>query len=76
MAPFHERSTTFQMELPLNTKIKKTFINLCFHEADFGVPAEWHFSATSHGKGACDGVGGTVKDRLQELASSDHMKSR
>ena len=49
------------MELPLNTKIKKTFINLCFHEADFGVPAEWHFSATSHGKGACDGVGGTVK---------------
>jgi len=30
------------------------------HE-DFGVAAEWHFSATSHGKGACDGVGGTVK---------------
>lgn len=28
---------------------------------DFGVKAEWHFSATSHGKGACDGVGGTVK---------------
>ena len=42
-------------------KNRKNFINLCFHEADFGVPAEWHFSATSHGKGACDGVGGTVK---------------
>ena len=25
------------------------------------MPAEWHFSATSHGKGACDGVGGSVK---------------
>ena len=42
-------------------KNRKNFINLCHHEADFGVPAEWHFSATSHGKGACDGVGGTVK---------------
>ena len=38
-------------------KNRKNFINLCHHEEDFGVPAEWHFSATSHGKGACDGVG-------------------
>ena len=30
--------------------------------------AEWHFFATSHGKGACDGVGGTVK-RLAACAS-------
>lgn len=49
-------------------KNRKNFINLCHHEADFGVPAEWHFSATSHGKGACDGVGGTVK-RLAARAS-------
>ena len=42
-------------------KNRKNFINLCHHEADFGVPAEWHFSATSHDKGACDGVGDTVK---------------
>ena len=39
-------------------KNRKNFLNLCFHQADYGVPAE---SATSHGKGACDGVGGTVK---------------
>ena len=32
------------------------------------MPAEWHFSATAHGKGACDGVGGTVK-RLAARAS-------
>ena len=37
-----------------------SFINLCYHHKDFGVDAEWHFSTTSHGKGACDGVGGTV----------------
>ena len=42
-------------------KNPKNFINLCNHEAYFGIQAEWHFSATSHGKGASDGVGGTVK---------------
>ena len=49
-------------------KNRKNFINLCHHQEDFGVDAEWHFSATSHGKGACDGLGGTVK-RLAARAS-------
>ena len=49
-------------------KIRKNFLNLCNHDADFGMPAEWHFFATSHGKGPCDGVGGTVK-RLAARAS-------
>ena len=35
---------------------------------EFGISAEWHFSATSHGKGACDGLGGTVK-RLASRSS-------
>ena len=39
----------------------KNFINLCHHKIDFGIPAQWHFIATSHGKGDCDGLGGTVK---------------
>ena len=40
----------------------KNFANLCHYESDFnGIKAEWHFFATSHGKGPCDGVGGTVK---------------
>lgn len=30
-------------------KNRKNFLNLCHHASDFGVPAEWHFSATSHG---------------------------
>ena len=49
-------------------KNRKNFLNLCHHALDFGVPAEWHFSATAHGKGACDGVGGSVK-RLAARAS-------
>jgi hypothetical protein len=35
---------------------KKNYYVAC-HNEDFGVPAEWHFLATSHGKSACDGVG-------------------
>ena len=32
------------------------------HEQYFGIKAEWHFFAISHGKNnACDGVGGTLK---------------
>ena len=42
-------------------KNRKDFLNLCHHKEDFGIDAEWHFSATTHGRGACDGVGGTVK---------------
>ena len=39
----------------------KNINNLLYHERDFGLEAEWHFFATSHGKNACDGIGGTVK---------------
>eukprot|EP00731_Ephydatia_muelleri_P032500 Em0024g44a len=49
------------------------FTNLCYHEADFGVAAEWHFFATSHGKSAADGIGGTVK-RTAAKASLQHPK--
>lgn len=42
-------------------KNKFNFLNLCHHRVDFGVDAEWNFFATSHGKNACDGIGGTVK---------------
>ena len=42
-------------------KNRKNIVNLCYHKEDFWVQAEWHFYATSHGKGPCDGIGGTVK---------------
>ena len=41
---------------------------MCHHEKDFGIPAEWHFFATSHGKLAADGIAGTVK-RMATKAS-------
>ena len=34
------------------------------HQVDFGVPASWSFHETSHRKGACDGIGGSVKSAL------------
>ena len=49
-------------------KKRNSFTNLIHHENDFGIKAEWHFFATSDGKNACDGVGGTVK-RLAARAS-------
>ena len=52
----------------LQYKNRKNFMNLCHHKEDFSVIAKWHFSATSNGKGTCDGVGGTVK-RLAGRAS-------
>ena len=42
-------------------KNRYNFINLYYHEHDFGLQAEWNFFATSHGKNACDGIGGTLK---------------
>ncbi|KAJ8684697.1 hypothetical protein QAD02_020490 [Eretmocerus hayati] len=42
-------------------KNRFNFLNLAFHRRGFGVPAEGHFSATSHGKGPWNGVGGTLK---------------
>lgn len=49
-------------------KNRKNFINICNHKNDFGIETEWHFFATAHGKGTCDGLGGTVK-RLAAKAS-------
>ena len=38
----------------------KHFLNLCHHKKDFLIESIWNFFATSHGKSACDGIGGTV----------------
>ena len=50
----------------------KNFINLCHHKDDFNLEFVWNFFATSHGKSACDGIGGTVK-RLVAKASLQHQ---
>jgi hypothetical protein len=46
-------------------KNRNNFINLYHHNTDFGINAEWHFFATSHGKG------GTIK-RLAAHSSLQH----
>ena len=65
---FPEKIYYFSDGAAAQYKNRKNFINLCYHEADFGIHAEWHFFATLHGKGACDGVGGRIK-RLAAKAS-------
>ena len=42
-------------------KYHKNFINLCHHQQDFSMNADWIFFAISHGKSPCDSVGGFVK---------------
>jgi hypothetical protein len=42
-------------------KNRKNVLNIRCHNLDFGMPAEWSFFATSHGKSSCDGVDGTLK---------------
>jgi hypothetical protein len=42
-------------------KNKFTLSNLCHMQQDFDVTGEWFFFATSHGKGAVDGIGGLAK---------------
>jgi hypothetical protein len=49
-------------------KNRKNFINLCYHKDDLGMDAEWHFFAVSHGKGAYDGIRGTIT-RLEKKTS-------
>ena len=46
---------------PSQSKNYKGLGNLCHHRLDHGIDAVWNFCATSHGKSACDGIGGTVK---------------
>jgi hypothetical protein len=53
---------------PVQYKNRKNLLNTTCHNEDFGVPAEWHFFATSYGISACDGVGGTLR-RLAAKAS-------
>lgn len=42
-------------------KSKYVMSNLCYFQQDFNLQCEWNFFATSHGKGAVDGIGATVK---------------
>lgn len=49
-------------------KNRKNFASLCKFKSIYKIDAEWHFFATSHGKGPCDAIGGTLK-RMARNAS-------
>ncbi|GBL84422.1 hypothetical protein AVEN_66656-1 [Araneus ventricosus] len=56
-----------------NYKNKYNFVNLCLHEKDFKLKAQWSFFATSHGKTECDGIGGTVKRLARKQSLQQHL---
>ena len=45
---------------------KTIFHLLSQHKKEFGIPASWHYFEAGHGKGPCDGVGGTTKRMADE----------
>lgn len=47
---------------------------LAFAAEDFGVSAEHHFMATSHGKGPHDGIGAIIKRRVKQEVLSKNTK--
>jgi len=55
-------------------KNKFNFVNLLNHQKDFGIQAEWHFFATAHGKGACDGIGGCIKRHAYRASLQNNTK--
>ena len=54
----------------------KNFTNLLHHKKDFRLDAEWHFFATSHGKNACDCVGGTLKRLAAKASLQRHLQNQ
>ena len=66
--PMLQKCVYFSGGAGFQYKNYKRFSNLCHHESDFGVNAEWNIFATSHRESSCDGIGGTVK-RLIASAS-------
>ena len=46
---------------PQQFKNLKHFSNIYNFEKDFGKKVQWHFFASAHGKGPCNGVRGTFK---------------
>ncbi|XP_057336012.1 uncharacterized protein LOC130674639 [Microplitis mediator] len=53
---------------PQQFKNFKNFVNIYYHKEDFNLDAEWHFFATAHGKGPCDGIGGVVKRKAAKAS--------
>jgi hypothetical protein len=53
-------------------KNRFNFGNLLHGKEDFEAELEWHFTPTSHGKSAADGLGGTVKRNVRNQILGGH----
>lgn len=57
-------------------KNRKNFVNVSKHKEDYdGIECEWHFHATSHGKGPCDGIGGTLKRKAARASLTEEFSN-
>ncbi|XP_065058999.1 uncharacterized protein LOC135686653 [Rhopilema esculentum] len=56
-------------------KQRYLFSNLSKWESTFGIKVNWHFFATSHGKGVIDGIGGTVKRSVWRAVRSGNARA-
>jgi hypothetical protein len=73
--PFIQELEYFTDGCVAQFKNYKSFLNLHYHEEDFGLPAKHSYFATSHGKNACDGVGGdVVKSRITRYNLQNPLK--
>lgn len=55
-------------------KNKKNLFNIAQYKERFGYNVEWHCFATSHGKSACDGIGGTFKRNAKRASLQQDEK--
>ena len=70
----NEIYSTSLMAAPVSIRPAKTFsTSATMNSYDFGISAEWHFFAASHGKGACDGMGEQSRNLRQKLVNKDHI---
>lgn len=60
----------------LSLLVKYLFANLHNLQQTFDVSLEWNYFATSHGKGAVDGVGGCVKRSVWSRVKAGKLEAR
>lgn len=72
--PNIQRVNIFSDGCAMQFKNRFNIWNLLYADEDFGVSLEWHFFSTSHGKSACDGIGGIVKRAVHKrVISNSHQ---
>ena len=56
-----------------NIEIKRSLVSLLTTKKLFGMSATWNYFEAGHGKGPCDGVGGTSK-RMADQATKHNIR--